>query len=126
MCIRDRLSAGLDSDKITEIAKSMDLIEEDKTIKINAETSGFEVVDDFSAELTKWTDGRHTVSVDIDESDGISRAEKKLSNLDGKKVEMLLDANDEPASVVIQGLQMKVSDYDSTTGTCLLYTSRCV
>ena len=114
--VSEGLAEGLNADQITDIAQSMDLIPENKTIKINAETSGFEVVDDLTDKINQWGEGL-IATISVDASDGMSEAENYLDEFgEHAHVELKFDADGTPVLAEIEGIEHKVTDINKETG----------
>lgn len=113
----------LSSKALTDMARSLNLIPENKEIKINAE-GVVEVVDAITETEKKTTelDGKTTtleVNAENKATGTIDEITTELSQVP-VNTEVVLSANGEQATAVINGVSYNIVAYDSLTGTAYL------
>ena len=111
---------GVDTSKLTEVAHALELIPEDKMIRLSVEGDGYEVVDNIEAAISKFTDGKHEAKIHISTEGDLGETERKLSQMQGEVCTVTLDADNQPASVKIGDVKMKVTSFNQETGMCTL------
>lgn len=111
---------NITSDQLTQLAREIGILPESKKINISAE--GDVTIVDTVEQQVKNLDGKTfavTVNTECDTS-GASEVDEKVKKLDGKKCTVTFTADGTPAIATINGVEYKLTDYSSQTGTATL------
>ena len=118
------LSIKQQSDKLTEFARSMDLIPDDKSVRIDVETGEIHVIDDITAKINEvWGSGDKTLNIRVNtevNGDDIEDFDKKVEELNNKDCSITFNADGSPARATIGELTYDLHNFDETTGTATL------
>lgn len=107
-------------EQLTQLAREIGILPENKKINISAE--GDVTIVDTVEQQVKNLDGKTfavTVNTEGDTS-GADEVDEKVKKLDGKKCSVIFTADGTPAIATIDGVEYRLTDYNSQTGTATL------
>lgn len=107
-------------EQLTQIAKEIGILPENKKINISAK-GDISIVDTVEQKVKNLDGKTFAVTVNAEgDTSGADEVDERVKKLDGKKCSVTFTADGTPAIATIDGVEYKLTDYNSETGTATL------